>query len=254
MNFFRPALILSLPLLLVVLMANRLISEAEDNVLPLRATSDRPLATIGLRHPLPHHPQGPATSLAACDKDIDVSSTIAGVTAIAAQNNGICTTGEADVYEEGGSLYVAQAGGEEAAFTITRIASDGSPTLVTQKAWQQPNTYTADIKAFKQGDSRYIALSLERFASNAACGVVIVDVTTAPTTQVVDQVIGADWCDVHNSVVENDANGDGKYLYLTADAPNDMRVLDIGNLNNITEIGRYTHPQAATTTMSTTSP
>ena len=34
-------------------------------------------------------------------------------------------------------------------------------------------------------------------------------------------------------------------LYLTADAPNDMRVLDIADLDNISEIGRYTHPEAS---------
>ena len=44
--------------------------------------------------------------------------------------------------------------------------------------------------------------------------------------------------------MENDADGDGKYIYLTANLPDDMRVLDISNLGAISEIGRYTHPEA----------
>jgi len=215
-------------------------------VLPLAAVTDSPLAAVGLRLPS-HHATGAtgADAAAACDKDIDTGSSIRGVTFVAAQDNVICTTGEIDSYESDGDLYVVQAGGQEAAFTITRIAPDGAPTMVTQKTWTQANTYAADVKAFGQGTNRYIALALERLAVGAACGVVIVDVTAAPTTSVVDQVIGADWCDVHNVFVEDDAAGQGRYLYLTADAPNDMRVLDISDLGNISEIGRYTHLEAS---------
>jgi hypothetical protein len=243
-RFVRPALILSLALTLPMLGATPAPAAQPADLLPILRTSTLPVATIGLHHPPSDHAPG-STEAQVCDKDIDLTSAIAGVTAIAAQDNGICTSADIDVYEQAGSLYVVQAGGEEAAFTITRIAANGTPTLIDQKPWQQTNTYTPDVKAFRQGNSRYIALSLERLApANAACGVVIVDVTNAPITPIVDQVFGSDWCDVHNSFVENDANGDGRYIYLTADAPRDMRVLDIGNLSNITEIGRYTHPQA----------
>ncbi len=229
---------------------------ADHDKLSLRPVSDGPLAAIGLRHPLPEHPgpedQGQLTSPPpACDKDVDLTSTFTGVVTIGAQDNSICTSADIDVYENDGNQYVVQAGGQEAAFTITRIALNGTPTLVTQKAWLQSNTYTPDVKAFKQGTNRYIALSLERLAiGNAACGVVIVDVTDVEDlghpTPIVDQVFASgDWCDVHNTFVEKDTNGDGRYIYLTADFPNDMRVLDIGDLTNITEIGRYTHPEAS---------
>lgn len=70
------------------------------------------------------------------------------------------------------------------------------------------------------------------------------DVTDAPATAVIDQVFTGQWCDVHNIFVENDANGDGKYIYLTADLPDDMRVLDISDLGAISEIGRYRHTEA----------
>ncbi|MCH7577225.1 MAG: hypothetical protein IH822_05470 [Chloroflexi bacterium] len=229
---------------------------ADHNELSLTPVSDLPLAAIGLRHPLPEHPgsgdQGqPASPPPSCDKDVDTTSTFAGVVPTAAQDNGICTSADIDVYDNGGNQYVVQAGGQEEAFTITRIAPNGAPTLVTQKAWLQSNTYTPDVKAFKQGTNRYIVLSLERLAiGNSACGVVIVDVTNVEDsghpTPIVDQVFASgDWCDVHNTFVEKDTNSDGRYIYLTADFPNDMRVLDIGDLTNIIEIGRYTHPEAS---------
>jgi len=220
----------------------------QGHTLSLRAANDLPVASVVLRHGSAGHHGAVSTAnstQAICDKDIDPSGSIAGVAFVAAQDNGICTTGEVAAYENGGTLYVAQAGGEEAAFTITRIAPNGSPTLVAQEAWPQVNTYTADIKAFNQGSKRYLALALERLqVSNSTCGVAIVEVTDAPTTQVVAQVSSGQWCDVHNVFVENDANGDGKYVYLTADLPDDMRVLAISNLSAISEIGRYTHPEA----------
>ena len=214
------------------------------DALSLRPVAAGPLATIGLGESRAGRLDESAAA-AACDKDIDVSGSIAGVAFVASQDNGICTTGEVDAYENGGDLYLAQAGGQDAAFTITRIAPNGAPTLVTQTTWAQPNTYTADIKAIKQGVRLYVALALERMTLGAGCGVVIVDVTDAPTTAIVAQVTGVDWCDVHNVFVEKDSNGDGRYLFLTADSPNDMRVVDIADLGNISEIGRYTHPEAS---------
>ena len=254
LGFFRTdgdaaRLITAIVLLFTLLFsAERVEARSLDGpIAALGSGSDLPVASAVLRDGSARHHGAVSTvssTQAICDKDIDPAGSIAGVAFVAAQDNGICTTGEAAAYENAGELYIAQAGGQEAAFTITRIAPDGSPTLITQETWGTPNTYTADIKAFKQGTQRYIALALERLQAGAACGVVIVEVTDAPATAVIDQVSTAQWCDVHNVFVENDSNGDGKYIYLTADFPDDMRVLDISDLSAISEIGRYTHPEA----------
>jgi len=147
-----------------------------------------------------------------------------------------------------GKTYVVQAGGQDAAWVHTDVSNPSSPVLLAVWNWRNPggsNTYTPDVKAFSQGSRDYIALSLERLAKLAFCGVVIMDVTDPLNPTFVVQFIGADWCDVHNVFVEKDGSGDGRYVYLTADFPNDLRVLDIGDLNNISEIGRYTHPEAS---------
>ncbi len=119
-----------------------------------------------------------------------------------------------------------------------------------------PNT--PDVKAFSQGDRDYIALSLQRLASPAFCGVVIEDVTDPLNPVIVggQQFIGGDWCDSHNTFVES-IGGEGRYIYAVADASDDMRVLEINSdltacdydpgtsaPDCLTEIGRYTHPAA----------
>ena len=255
----RTALLLPALLLAAVLAAQAPAETPGQRVLSLPTVSDLPLAPIDddshQRYPTGathvHSALGESSAASICDKDIDPTGSIAGVSFVAAQDNGICTNTDIDVYENGGYWYIAQGGGTEAAFTITRIDPDGTLTLVTQYTWAQSPAYTADIATFKQGARRYLALALERGALGVSCGVVIVDVTDAPDiTQedIVAQQVGADWCDVHNAFVESDATGDGRYVYLTANLPHDMRVLDIGDLNNITEIGRYTHPEAGGST------
>lgn len=228
----------------------------------LREAPDIPVRSIILRRDFPDHPHALSPGQrepggGGCDKDVDLTSTLSGVVAVAAQNNTICTSADIDTYVNlvDGATYVVQGGGEEAAVTITHIDANGNPTLIDQLAWRQSNTYTPDAKAFVQGGRNYIVLSLERLAvGNAACGVVFLDVTESrignlpnpPLPPIVHQEIGGDWCDVHNSFVEDDASGEGRYVYLTADAPNDMRVLDIANIatTDPPEIGRYISPTA----------
>jgi hypothetical protein len=227
-------------------------------LLGLREAPDMPVRSIILRRNFPDHPVGGRPGRGepgggGCDKDVDLTSTLSGVVAVAAQDNGICTSADIDTYVNtvDGDTYVVQGGGEEAAFTVTHIDANGNPTLIDQVAWRQKNTYTPDAKAFVQGGRNYIVLSLERLSiGNAACGVVFVDVTDTrgsnpPLPPIVHQEIGGDWCDVHNSFVEN-VDGEGRYVYLTADGPNDMRVLDIANIatTDPPEIGRYTAPTA----------
>ena len=194
----------------------------------------------------------------ACDKDIDLTGTISGVVVAGSQDNLICDTTDIDAYVNlaDGETYVVQGGGVEAAMTITHIDTGGKPTMIDQVFWPQTQTHTMDVKAFVQAGRNYVVLSLEgRGQGSASCGVVFMDVTEIrvanlpdpPFPTVVHQEIGADWCDVHNSFVEDEANGEGRYVYLTANATNDMRVLDIANIASTDppEVGRYTAPTAS---------
>lgn len=245
----------------------------EPKELPgLREAPNIPVGSIILRRAFPDHPlpapleqefpgpgvpgrEGlPAPGGGGCDKDIDLTGEIDGVVAVAAQDNLICTSADIDTYVvSSGATYVVQGGGEKAAWTHTDVSDPSNPDMVGQWVWSGRagrNTYTPDIKTFNQGNQDYIVMGLERLKLMAYCGVIIVNVTDPVNPVIESQFIGADWCDTHNVFVEDDPDsGDGKYIYATADGPNDMRVLDISgaegsSVTNPIEIGRYTVPGA----------
>ena len=233
----------------------------------LRQTPDIPVASITLREGYADRRKALwEQSAQGCDKDINLTGTISGVVAVAAQDNTICTGADLDVYKRDTNTYVVQAGSQEAAWIHTDVTNPYSPVILGTFNWPAHggvDTYTPDVKAFRQGPKDYIALSLERLTVAGLCGVVIADVSDPANPLVVTQIYKNDpgdfWCDVHNSFVEDGADGQARYIYLTADLPNDMRVLDIGDLANvpidsncdiaagacaITEVGRYTSPTA----------
>ena len=187
-----------------------------------------------------------------CDKTLDLTSQIRGVQHVAVHENGICYNSDIDVYTRNGKTYAILAGGYDAAWTHLDVTNPYSPTLLHQFRWDKV-TYTPDIKAFQQGDRDYLALSMERYNSGGYCGVNIYDVTDPVNPAFQSQTDGADWCDVHNIFVETGADGDGDYIYLTANATKDMRVLDIGgnpggnpdgSVTAPIEIGQYVVPNA----------
>ena len=230
-----------------------------------RETPEIPVRSVPLRGGGAHDGVEPPVRPARCDKDIDTTTTLRGVAFVNAQDNQICTSADLDTYRIGSRTFVVQAGGEEAAFIITDVTNPASPIRVGPFTWARrgaKGTYTPDVKAFSQtvdGMTRqYVALSLERLRLNGFCGVVVLDVTTATPvfeTQIYKNTPSDFWCDVHNSFVE-DVGGEGRYLYATADARNDMRVIDLANVADFPatcdiatncaakETGRYKAPTA----------
>jgi len=232
----------------------------------LRKAPEIPVRSIILRHDLPDHVpsmQTKAGKPVSCDKDVDLTTTASGVIAIAAQDNIICTNADIDMYSTASSTYVVQAGGDDAAWTHTNVTNPANPSIVGQFIWVNANgkpnrhTYTPDVKTFRQGVNDYIVMGLERRTLNGFCGITIVNVSDPANPVIESQYIGFTsvqdfgpfWCDTHNVFVEDDANGNGQYIYATADGPNDMRVLDIsgthgGSVSAPVEIGRYVSPTA----------
>ena len=235
----------------------------------LKGASQTPEIPVrGVRAGRAHNPAQPEQRRPArCDKDIDTTTTLRALSFVHAQDNGICTSADIDTYRTAApQTLVAQAGGEEAAFIVTDVTNPASPTRYGPFVWARrgaKGTYTPDVKTFSQtvgGMPRhYVALSLERLRFNGFCGVVVFDVTDPANpvfeTQIYKNTPSDFWCDVHNSFVE-DVGGEGQYLYATADAQNDMRVVDIANVADFPatcdiatncaakEIGRYKAPTA----------
>lgn len=169
--------------------------------------------------------------------------------------SGFCFNGEIDTFEIGDQLYVVQSLGTEGAFFITNVTNPQKPSIVGEWQWND-FPYTADVKAFKQGDKRFIVLSLEPAASQL-CGVAIVEVTDPANPQLLGNYTSentgsntegaVNWCDTHTAEVTTDTNGDGAFIYVSSIETSDLRVLDIRDLRQIKEINHYTHPEASGT-------
>jgi hypothetical protein len=239
--------------------------------LSLVAAPNVPMA--GLLPTLPDHaraiergearrPDAQAPGGGGCDKEIDVGDTvdseIAAARVVGAVDTDICTNSDIDTYSDGTSTYVVIAGGTENAWTQIDVTDPANPTITHQASWAGragKGTYTPDVKTFKQTigavTKYYLALGLERTKLTGACGVVIVDVTTPTSPDVVFQYSGSDWCDTHNVFVEDDASGNGIYIYATADATADLRVLSISGGDSVAApveqgVYRRTDSKAAT--------
>ena len=219
----------------------------------LREAPHIPVGSVPVRSPHPGHPlggppgqDGKPGKPSGCDKDVDLTSTIQGVTNVAAKKLKPCTNADIDTFVRNPKTYVVQAGGQERAWTQTDVSDPANPAVVGAFRWsggRGKNTYTPDVKTFQQGSNDYIVLGLERLAPVAFCGVVIVNVNDPANPAIESQFIGDDWCDTHNVFVEEDADGDGAFVYATADNTADLRVLDVlapgGSVSTPLEVGRY---------------
>src|SRR5688572_29175143 len=108
-----------------------------------------------------------------------------GLSEVAYLPSGFCFHGELDMFETGGHVYVAQVVmahfPSQEAFRIVDVTDAEQPVQVGAWKWTY-STYSADIKAFRQGDRWFLALSRETdLASNERCnlngGIAIIEVT-----------------------------------------------------------------------------
>jgi hypothetical protein len=181
-----------------------------------------------------------------------------GLREVAHFPSGFCFHGELDMFETGGHVYVAQVTMDRfpsspEAFRIVDVTDAAEPVLVGAWKWNVP-TYSADIKAFRQGERWFLAVSRDPAPSPSMCGLVggvaIVEVTDPANPQLIKVLTGEStdsrehWCNSHTAQVSRDADGNGAYLYVSAVDIFDLRVLDIRDLENVTEAGRYRHPDA----------
>jgi hypothetical protein len=187
-----------------------------------------------------------------------------GLSEVAYVPSGFCFHGELDIFETDGHTYVAQVTmsnfpNAEEAFRIIDVTIADQPTLAGAWKWNIP-TYSADIKAFRQGDRWFLALSRDpnfpRETVEPLCnqigGIAIIEVTDPAKPKLISILTGEStgskakekWCNSHTAEVSHDADGNGAYLYVSAIDIADLRVLDIRDLEQVTEVGHYTHPDA----------
>ena len=117
-GFVILAVLIAIPMLAVLLGSAPFASAAppEPRELPgLREAPGIPVRSIILRRNFPDHPgRRPPQGGKGCDKNVDLTSTLSGVVAVAAQDNIICTNADLDTYIRGLNTFVVQAGGDDA--------------------------------------------------------------------------------------------------------------------------------------------
>lgn len=189
-----------------------------------------------------------------------------GLSEVSYVPSGYCFNGELDMFETGGHVYVAQAvmsdfPNSKESFRIIDVTDVEQPIVVGVWNWNVP-TFSADIKAFRQGDRWFLALSkdpyvpgtLSKSTRDKMCplvgGIAIIEVTVPTDPKLITLLNGKntgskiDWCNAHTSEVSRDADGNGAYLYVSAVDISDLRVLDIRDLQKVSEVGHYTHPNS----------
>jgi hypothetical protein len=166
---------------------------------------------------------------------------------------GVCGSGEIGLFDVGDRRYLAQAAFGPTAFILLDVSDPAKPGRVG--AWQwSPAAVTYDVKPFRQGQRRFLALAMEsRRPPLDPCGIALVEVTNPQAPRLLGRYdgarVGADaaWCNVHTTEIDTDANGDATFLLASVRDTFDLRVLDIHDLADIREVGVYhlhDHPHA----------
>jgi hypothetical protein len=194
--------------------------------------------------------QSATLPLGECEQTSPFERPSAGLIQVAFVPTEVCFNGEIGLIELGERLLVAQSGGYLAAFSLTDVTDPARPEFLGAWEWLE-NTYTGDVKPFRQGERWFLALSMEGFAVSAPgapCGIAIVEVSDPALPRLVGNYHGravhsaAPWCHVHTTEIVTDENGDGTHLLASSDDTADLRVLDLRDLPQVRESGRYRLP------------
>ncbi len=160
-------------------------------------------------------------------------------------NNGSCLSGELALAEIDGQDIIFQAGLGSTAYTATDVTDPTAPVVLGR--WKfSPGSYASDLRYFPQGEQHYVSISMEGFGERP-CGIAVIEVTDLANPVLVQHIqginVGSDraWCNVHTAPVSLDENGDGAFLYASADDTFDLRVIDIRDLSSPVEVNSYQH-------------
>jgi hypothetical protein len=161
---------------------------------------------------------------------------------------GMCANGYGDiaVWQAGGHSYVVLSGFAGAMLHIFNVDDPYNPVVLRTLPFPAGGSTSTTIFAFKQGLTRYVSVGMR--GSGTGCGWFVYNVNDPANPVLVTRKSGTDWCTVHEHFVSADANGDADYAWLTMSGESGsgykVVVLDIRNMNNIQETGRYQRADA----------
>ncbi|MGI8586290.1 MAG: S-layer homology domain-containing protein [Chloroflexia bacterium] len=161
---------------------------------------------------------------------------------------GMCSSGYGDigVWQAAGHSYVVISGFNLRMFHIFNVDDPYNPVALVTQPFPAGGTAGTSAFPFQQGGNRYVSITMR--GSGTGCGWFVYNVNNPASPQFVARKTGSDWCTVHEHFVSTDANGDADYAWLAMSGETGSGykavVLDIHDLSNITETGRYQRPDA----------
>jgi hypothetical protein len=161
---------------------------------------------------------------------------------------GMCSSGYGDigVWQADGHSYVVQSGFAQRMFHLWNVDNPYSPVALWTQPFPSGGTASTSAFPFKQGNNRYVSITMR--GSGSGCGFFVYNVTDPASPVFVARKAGTDWCTPHEHFVSTDANGDADYAWLAMGGESGSGykavVLDIHDLANIVETGRYQRPDA----------
>jgi hypothetical protein len=162
--------------------------------------------------------------------------------------NGIWGYGGLSVWQAAGHSYVVLSGLYRRLFHLFNVDDPYHPQLLASPAFPPGGYISSAVFAFHQGINYYVSVTMldDGNPNDQGCGWFVYNVNNPADPVYVTQKHGTDWCNVHEVFVSTDANGDADYAWLTmfkeSGSGGKVVVLDIHDLSNVVETGRYTRP------------
>ncbi len=161
---------------------------------------------------------------------------------------GMCSFGYGDigVWQADGHNYVVLSGFDLRLFHIWNVDDPYNPQLTSSLNFPSGGSASTSIFPFKQGSNHYVSVTMR--GSGTGCGFFVYNVNNPASPQFVARKQGTDWCTPHENFVSADANGDADYAWVAMSGEGGsgykVVVLDLHDLSNMTETGRYQRPDA----------
>jgi hypothetical protein len=155
--------------------------------------------------------------------------------------------GDIYTWQADGHDYVALSGFGLRMFYLINVDDPYSPVLLYTMPFPSGGSAGTSVYTWKQGNNHYVSATMR--GSGSGCGFFVYNVNDPTSPQLVGRKTGTDWCTPHEHIVSTNANGDADYAWLgmSGESGSGYKViaLDLSNLPNMPETGRYQRPDAS---------
>ncbi len=164
---------------------------------------------------------------------------------------GMCASGYGDigVWQAGGHDYVVLSGFALRMFHIFQVDDPYNPVTLRTQPFPAGGTASTSVFPFPQNGNHYLSVTMR--GAGTGCGFFVYNVNDPANPVFVGRKVGTDWCTVHEHFVSTDANGNADYAWLAMSGETGsgykVVVVNIQNLTNMVETGRYQRPDASGT-------